>query len=148
MIPPTSAFYGEHSPSAGSSTPSPLCGVHLFGGNKDFVDACIWDDSLVTTAVLERSTLASPPWLIPRFFLVYETIFVYQTHQIEVSGSRRTELTRSCQGPPLKSEWQKVGSNSGPTAPEARTLPMLHASLPRDWEVFAMKECDQIYRCS
>ena len=36
MIPPTSAFYGEHSPSAGSSTPSPLCGVHLFGGNKVF----------------------------------------------------------------------------------------------------------------
>ena len=36
MIPPTAAFYGEHSPSAGSSTPSPLCGVHLFGGNKDF----------------------------------------------------------------------------------------------------------------
>ena len=97
---------------------------------KIFVDACIWDDSLVTTAVLERSTLASPPWLIPRFFLVYETVFVYQTHQIEVSGSRRTELTRSCQGPPLKSEWQKVGSNSGPTAPEARTLPILHASLP------------------
>ena len=118
--------------SAGSSTPSPLCGVHLFGGNKDFVDACIWDDSLVTTAVLERSTLASPPWLIPRFFLVYETIFVYQTHQIEVSGSRRTELTRSCQGPPLKSEWQKVGSNSVPTAPEARTLPILHAPfLPK-----------------
>ena len=53
--------------------------------------------------------------------------FVPQTHLIEVSGSRRTELTRSCQGPPLKSEWQKVGSNSGPTAPEARTLPLLHA---------------------
>ena len=45
--------------SAGSSTPSPLCGVHLFGGNKDFVDACIWDDFLVTAAVLERSTSAS-----------------------------------------------------------------------------------------
>ena len=55
--------------------------------------------------------------------------FVPQTHLIEVSGSRRTELTRSCQGPPLKSEWQKVGSNSGPTAPEARTLPLLHAPL-------------------
>ena len=47
--------------SAGSSTPSPLCGVHLSGGNKVFVDACIWDEFLVTAAVLERSTLASPP---------------------------------------------------------------------------------------
>ena len=51
---------------------------------KIFVDACIWDDSLVTTAVLERSTFASPHWLIPRFFLVVETVIVYQTHQIEV----------------------------------------------------------------
>ena len=58
-----SAFYGERSASSGYSTPRPLCGVHLFGGDKDFVDACIWDDFLVTAAVLERSTLASPPLL-------------------------------------------------------------------------------------
>ena len=98
---------------------------------KFFVDACIWDEFLVTAAVLERSTLAFPHWLIPRFFFLVDEIilFVLQTHPIEVSGSRRTELTRSCQGPPLKSEWQKVGSNSVPTAPEARTLPILHAPL-------------------
>ena len=35
----------------------------------------------------------------------------------------------TCQRPLQRSEWQKVGSNSGPTAPEARTLPLLHASL-------------------
>ena len=35
---------------------------------KFFVDACIWDEFLVTAAVLERSTLAFPHWLIPRFF--------------------------------------------------------------------------------
>ena len=57
------------------------------------------------------------------------SLVVDRHHQL-VSGSRRTELTRSCQGPPLKNEWQKVGSNSGPTAPEARTLPILHAPLP------------------
>ena len=86
----------------------------------------------MTAAVLRSTLFASPHWLIPRFFLVVETIlFVPQTHLIEVSGSRRTELTRSCQGPPLKSEWQKVGSNSGPTAPEARTLPILHAPLSK-----------------
>ena len=28
---------------------------------KFFVDACIWDEFLVTAAVLERSTLACPP---------------------------------------------------------------------------------------
>ena len=73
--------------SAGSSTPSPLCGVHLSGGNRVFVDACIWDEFLVTAAVLERSTLASPQ-LIPRFFLVDETIlFVLQTHLIELKSA-------------------------------------------------------------
>ena len=50
--------------SAGSSTPSPLCGVHLSGGNKVFVDACIWDEFLVTAAVLERSTLASSSFVM------------------------------------------------------------------------------------
>ena len=59
MIPP-SAFYGESSASAGYSTPSPLCGVHpLWWSQRFFVDACIWDDFLVTSAVLELSTLAS-----------------------------------------------------------------------------------------
>ena len=70
--------------------------------------------------------------------------FVPQTHLIEVSGSRRTELTRSCQGPPLKSEWQKVGSNSGPTAPEARTLPILHAPLLRFVTYCQLKCCHNI----
>ena len=55
-----SAFYGESSASAGYSTPSPLCGVHpLWWSQRFFVDACIWDDFLVTSAVLELSTLAS-----------------------------------------------------------------------------------------
>ena len=36
MIPPSMGNVA----SAGYSTPSPLCGVHLFG-DKDFVDACI-----------------------------------------------------------------------------------------------------------
>ena len=59
MVPP-SAFYGESSASAGYSTPSPLCGVHpLWWSQRFFVDACIWDDFLVTAAVLELSTLAS-----------------------------------------------------------------------------------------
>ena len=52
---------GSVASAAGSSTPSPLCGVHLSGGNRVFVDACIWDEFSVTAAVLERSTLASPP---------------------------------------------------------------------------------------
>ena len=47
---------------------------------KMFVDACIWDEFLVTAAVLERSTLASPHWLIPRFFLVVETILLCHKH--------------------------------------------------------------------
>ena len=50
---------GSVASAAGSSTPSPLCGVHLSGGNRVFVDACIWDEFSVTAAVLERSTLAS-----------------------------------------------------------------------------------------
>ena len=37
-----------------------LCGVHpLWWSQRFFVDACIWDDFLVTSAVLELSTLAS-----------------------------------------------------------------------------------------
>ena len=48
---------------------------------ESFVDACIWDEFLVTAAVLERSTLfASPHWLIPRFFLVVETILLCHKH--------------------------------------------------------------------
>ena len=39
-------LFGERSTSAGYSTPSLLCGVHLFGGDKVFVDACIWDEFL------------------------------------------------------------------------------------------------------
>ena len=53
---------------------------------KFFVDACIWDEFLVTAAVLERSTLAFPHWLIPRFFFLVDEIilFVLQTHLISL----------------------------------------------------------------
>ena len=100
---------------------------------KFFVDACIWDEFLVTAAVLERSTLASPQ-LIPRFFLVDETILFCATNTSNRSQIRLSAApdARSLQDPasPLKNEWQKVGSNSGPTALEARTLPLLHAPFP------------------
>ena len=86
--------------SAGSSTPSPLCGVHLSGGNRVFVDACIWDEFLVTAAVLERSTLASPQ-LIPRFFLVDETILFCATNTSNRSQIRLSAApdARSLQDP-------------------------------------------------
>ena len=91
--------------------PVRLCGVHLF------VPAVRKSCQLPVTRWPPRSSITRP-------------FFGEWLHRRKVSGSRRTELTRSCQGPPLKNEWQKVGSNSGPTAPEARTLPILHASLP------------------
>ena len=66
--------------------------------------------------------------LVDSTLLLYWLVTPYKLNK-PVSGSRRTELTRSCQGPPLKSEWRKVGSNSEPSVPDARTLPILHASL-------------------
>ena len=47
---------------------------------KFFVDACIWDEFLVTAAVLRSTLFASPHWLIPRFFLVVETILLCHKH--------------------------------------------------------------------
>ena len=67
---------------------------------KFFVDACIWDEFLVTAAVLERSTLASPQ-LIPRFFLVDETILFCATNTSNRSQIRLSAApdARSLQDP-------------------------------------------------
>ena len=64
-----------------------VCGVHLSGGNRVFVDACIWDEVLVTAVVLERTTLAFPHWLIPRLFLVDETILFCATNTSTASAA-------------------------------------------------------------
>ena len=50
-----------------------------------------------------------------------------QTHHRLSAAPDARSLQDPAKDPRLKSEWQKVGSNSGPTAPEARTLPLLHA---------------------
>ena len=54
-----SAFCGEHSTTAGYSTPSLLCGVHPSGGVKVCSVPAFGMNSWMTAAVLERSTLAS-----------------------------------------------------------------------------------------
>ena len=60
MIPP-SAFYGEHSSQLGPPLQVLYVVFISLVETESFVDACIWDEFLVTAAVLERSTLASPP---------------------------------------------------------------------------------------
>ena len=121
--------------SAGYSTPGPLCGVHLSGGDKDFCwclhlgwfpgDRCCARTPDIVLSLIPHGR-ASAFW--------WDHLFsAMDTSRLSAAPDARS-LQDPAKDPPLKSELQKVGSNSVPTAPEA--LPILHAPLPYSHSYF------------
>ena len=134
--------------SAGYSTPGPLCGVHLSGGDKDFCwclhlgwfpgdRCCAWTPDIALPLIPQG--YASAFW--------WDHLFsAMDTSRLSAAPDARS-LQDPAKDPRLKSEWQKVGSNSGPTAPEARTLPILHAPLPNIFVIItSVHTCKSILR--